>query len=77
MILNAATELKKIKPCGHEKSRVENVNFNARRIGSEIEKNSATRYVVLIFENDTFGRFCNSMTKIKTKTWLQRFGEFS
>jgi hypothetical protein len=36
----------------------------------KVDKNSATRRVVLIFENAAFGRFWNNATKIKTKISL-------
>ena len=38
----------------------------------KVDKNSATRNVVLIFENTAFGRFWNNATKIKTKILLER-----
>ena len=38
----------------------------------KVDKNSATRHVVLIFENAAFGCFWNKATKIKTKTSLYR-----
>ena len=36
----------------------------------KVDKNSATRRIVLIFENAAFGLFWNKATKIKTKISL-------
>ena len=38
----------------------------------KVDKNSTTRYVILIFENAALGLFWNNATKIKRKKSLQR-----